>query len=207
MSSENTKLYFYPLWLRIWHAINAILILLLIITGISMQSGVQRSFIPFSFAVNTHNISGILLAVNYLYYFISNIVTNNIKFYLIKPQGFFKRLLKQAEYYMFGMFKGMKSPYPLSEKRKFNPLQKFSYVMVMYMFVPFVIISGIALLFPEIIIEKIYNMSGIFVTAILHSAAGYLISIFLIIHLYVASIGKSPAENFKSIINGWHNIH
>jgi len=207
MSSENTKLYFYPFWLRIWHAVNAVGIILLIITGISMQSGFETSFIEFSLAVNLHNISGVVISLNYLLFFVGNFVTKNVKFYLIKPQGFLKRPMKQAYYYAYGMFRGMKPPYPLSEKRKFNPLQKYAYVSVMYLFVPFVIISGFALLFPETIIEQIYSISGIFLTAVLHSAVGFFISVFLIIHLYVASIGKSPVENFKSIITGWHNIH
>ena len=207
MNSENTKLYFYPFWLRIWHAVNAVGIILLIITGISMQSGIDSSFINFKLAVNTHNISGIVVTANYLLFFIGNIITQNVKYYLIKPMGFIKRPMKQFNYYAFGMFQGKKAPYPLSEKRKFNPLQKYAYVVVMYLFVPIVIISGFALLFPEIIIDKVYMLSGVFLTAITHSAIGFFISIFLIIHLYVASIGKSPVENFKSIITGWHNIH
>jgi len=207
MSTENTKLYFYPFWLRIWHAINALGIILLIITGISLQWGIESSFIPFNVAIKIHNISGIILSVNYLLFFAGNIFTKNIRFYLIKPKGFGKRLLKQAQYYTYGMFSGTKSPFPLSEKRKFNPLQKLAYVVVMYLFVPFLIISGVALLFPEIIIEEIYSLSGVLITAVLHSAAGFLVSVFLIVHLYVASIGKSPIENFKSIITGWHNIH
>lgn len=208
MDTKNTKLYFYPVWLRIWHGINALGIILLIVTGISMQSGVESSFIiRFQWAVNIHNISGVVVSLNYLLFFIANFVSQNVKFYMIKPMGFIKRPIKQAYYYAFGMFKGMKAPYPLSEKRKFNPLQKYAYVAVMYLFVPMVIISGFALLFPEIIIEKIYSLSGIFLTAIIHSAIGFFISIFLIIHLYVSSIGKNPKENFKSIITGWHNIH
>jgi thiosulfate reductase cytochrome b subunit len=193
--------------LRIWHGINAVGIILLIITGISMQWGVESSFIEFQLAVKIHNISGVVLTLNYVLFFIGNIATKNISFYLIKPKGFFRRLAKQAHYYAFGMFKGETHPFPLSEKRKFNPLQKLSYVVVMYIFVPFVIVSGFALLFPEIIIDRVYSLSGVLVTAVTHSAAGFLISVFLIIHLYVASIGKNPAENFKSIINGWHNIH
>jgi len=207
MSSENTKLYFYPVWLRIWHAVNALGIILLIITGFSLQSGIDSTFINFRLAVNIHNIAGITVAINYLIFFIGNFVSQNIKFYLIKPMGFIKRPMKQAYYYAFGMFRGMKAPYPLSEKRKFNPLQKYAYVGIMYVVVPIVVISGFALLFPEIIIEKVYSLSGVFLTAITHSAAGFFISIFLLIHLYVASIGKSPLENFKSIITGWHNIH
>ena len=206
--ATTDKLYFYPVWLRIWHGINALGILVLIFTGISMQSGTQLSeAVGFKLLINLHNIAGILVTLNYFVFFIGNLITANGKFYIVKPRGFLKRPLKQAQYYIWGMFHEMTPPYPLSEKRKFNPLQKYAYIIVMYMAVPFVIISGIALLFPEIIIDQIYSYSGIFVTAVLHSAMGFFISIFLIIHLYVASIGKSPLQNFKSISTGWHNIH
>ena len=166
-----------------------------------MQSGVESSFIKFNVSVSLHNITGIIVSINYLLFFIGNFVTKNFSYYLIKPQGFFKRPMKQAYYYAWGMFKGMKAPYPLSEKRKFNPLQKYSYVVVMYFAVPVVIISGFGLLFPEFIIEKVYSVSGIFLTALFHSALGFFISVFLVIHVYVSSIGRSPLDNFKSIIN------
>lgn len=206
--TTTEKLYFYPVWLRIWHGLNALGILILIFTGISMQSSIESSHIfGFNLLVNLHNIAGIIVTLSYFIFFIGNLVTPNGKFYIVKPQGFLKRPVKQAIYYVWGMFHGQKAPYPLSEKRKFNPLQKYSYILVMYLAVPIVIITGFALLFPEIIIDKVYAFSGIFVTAVFHSAMGFFISIFLIIHLYVASIGKSPIENFKSIITGWHNIH
>lgn len=204
--TENSKIYFYPVWLRIWHGINALGIIILIITGFSMKSGAENPVISFGQSVNLHNIFGVVVSLNYLLFFVGNIITNNGSFYIIKPKNFIKRPMKQAYYYAFGMFRGMKAPYPLSEKRKFNPLQKYSYVLVMYLAVPLVITSGFALLFPELIIESVYNVSGILLTAVLHSAMGFFISIFLMIHIYVASIGKSPAENFKGIINGWHHI-
>ncbi len=204
--SSNDKIYFYPLWLRIWHGINAAGIILLIITGLSMQSGKGASFINFGTAIKLHNISGAIVGINYLLFLIGNIVTNNSKFYMVKFKGFLKRPIKQAQYYIWGMFHGMKAPFPLSEKRKFNPLQKYFYILVMYIAVPLVIITGFTLLFPEIIIEKIYNVSGVLITAVLHSALGFIISVFLVIHLYVSSIGKSPLKNFKSIITGWHHL-
>lgn len=205
--SSTEKLYFYPLWLRIWHGFNALGILTLIFTGLSMQSSVESAqLVSFNIIVNLHNIAGIIVTLSYVAYFIGNMITSNGKFYLIKSEGFFKKPIKQAKYYIWGMFHGEKSPYPLSAKRKFNPLQKYAYVMVMYFAVPLVIISGFALLFPEIIIDKVYTFSGVFVTAVMHSVMGFFISLFLIIHLYVASIGKSPLQNFKSIITGWHHV-
>jgi thiosulfate reductase cytochrome b subunit len=202
------KIYFYPVWLRIWHGLNALGILVLIITGISMQSSVEASqIISFNWIINLHNIAGIVVTLSYFVYFIGNLITPNGKFYIVKPKGFLKRPIQQATYYAWGMFHGAKPPYPISEKRKFNPLQKYAYIAVMYIAVPVVIVTGFALLFPEIIIDQIYAFSGVFVTAIFHSAMGFFISVFLIVHLYIASIGKSPIENFKSIINGWHHVH
>lgn len=202
----SNKIYFYPIWLRIWHGFNAIGIIVLIITGISMQASIESSLIAFNTAVNLHNVAGIIVSLSYLVFFFGNLFTKNGRYYLIKISGFFKRPVKQAYYYAWGMFHGMSTPYPLSEKRKFNPLQKYFYVIIMYMAVPLVIVSGIALFFPELIIEKVFAFSGISITAVVHSAMGFFISIFLVIHLYVASIGKSPAENFKSIISGWHHV-
>jgi thiosulfate reductase cytochrome b subunit len=205
MSAEN-KIYFYPIWLRIWHGINALGIIILIITGISMNNGFEKSLIDFGLSVQLHNIVGVLVSVNYLLFIFGNMFTNNKKFYIVKPRNFIKRPMKQAYYYAWGMFHGMKAPYPLSEKRKFNPLQKYFYLIVMYIAVPLVIISGVGLLFPELIFDEIYNTSGVLITAVTHSVMGFFISIFLIIHLYVASIGKSPLDNFKSIISGWHHV-
>jgi thiosulfate reductase cytochrome b subunit len=200
------KLYFYPVWLRIWHGFNALGILILIITGISLHWSGDSQLIYFKTSVVLHNIAGIVVSVSYLLFFLGNLLTPNGLQYQVKMKGLGKRLMKQGRYYLVGMFKNEDPPFPLSQKRKFNPLQKYSYIAVMYLFVPLLVISGLALMFPEMIIERVYHVSGIFLTAILHSVLGFLVSIFLIIHLYVASIGKNPLKNFKSIITGWHEV-
>lgn len=206
MTGEN-RIYFYPVWLRIWHGINALGIIVLILTGIRLQySDLVLLPMNFGLAVSLHNIFGIIVLINYLLFVLGNILTSNKKFYKIKPKGLVKRVRKQTLFYMSGLFNGEEPPFPLSAKRKFNPLQKYSYIAVMYLFMPILMITGIALLFPELIIEEVYAFSGIFLTAFLHAGIGFFISIFLIIHLYVASIGKSPLDNFRSIINGYHDV-
>jgi len=201
------KLYFYPVWLRVWHGFNALGILVLIVTGISMQWSIDSPLINFSLAVKLHNIAGVVVSIGYLLFFAGNLFTVNGKFYRVKPKGLWKRLVRQSRYYLCGMFKKEEPPFPLSEKRKFNPLQKYSYILVMYLLMPLVVVTGLALLFPELIIEEVYHLSGIFLTAVFHSALGFLISIFLIVHLYVASIGKNPLKNYRSIVTGWHDIN
>jgi thiosulfate reductase cytochrome b subunit len=198
------KIYYYPVWLRLWHMTNALMFLTLILTGLSMQYGLFR--IRFDYAVSIHNISGIILAICYLIYFIANFLTGNLKYYRINFKGFFKRLLIQFRFYTFGIFKNEKAPYPVTLKRKFNPLQKFTYVGVMYIIVPLIIISGLAMLFPQVIYDRVLGIPGIVITDLVHVVAGFLGSIFMIIHVYFCTIGASPSANFKSIISGFHEI-
>ncbi len=201
------KVYFYPLWLRIWHVINGLGMVVLILTGFIMHWGIHGSVIDFYLAVNLHNITGILVAISYVFFFVGNIVFYNSRYYRIKIKGWHRRIAKQAKYYAYGMFKGQSAPFPVNEKRKFNPLQKYSYFYTMYMVLPLIVASGLALLFPEYIIEEVYGYNGVFLTAMVHAALGFLVFMFLIVHIYAASIGRTPWQNFKSIVDGWHEVH
>jgi len=201
----SEKLYLYPIWLRVWHAINALVILTLIVTGISLQySDANFEMLKFDLSVTVHNVAGYVMVANYLVFVFTNFVYGNIRFYRIKFNGFYKKLLKQANYYAFGMFKGEKTPYPVTKDRKFNPLQKVTYVCFMFIVVPLLIISGLALLFPEFVIPRVVGFSGIQLTAMLHATTGFLISLFLVIHVYISTTGKPISSNFKAIITGYH---
>lgn len=129
--------------------------------------------------------------------------TENGKFYKMPFKGVGKRLLNQGTYYLFGMFRGDKKPYPITEERKFNPLQKLFYVIIMYIGVPIVIVSGYGLLFPESVIKALFGVSGILITSILHVIMGFFISLFLFIHIYVSTIGHTRTSNFKAIVTGY----
>lgn len=203
---EDHKLYLYPVWLRIWHGINALGIIVLIITGLSMQYGnVDYPLLGFKTSVLLHNICGIIITLNYLLFIFGNALSGNFVQYLMKFKGVGKRLWIQLQYYIWGYFKGETKPFPITKENKFNPLQRVSYLITMYVLVPIVIITGLGLLFPDTVVERFFAVSGLQITALLHAIVGFFISLFLVIHLYVASIGKNPLRNFRSIINGFHH--
>jgi thiosulfate reductase cytochrome b subunit len=202
---ENHKLYLYPVWLRVWHGINAICIIILMFTGLSMQYGnIDYPLIPFKTSVSLHNFCGVVASLGFIVFIVGNFLSDNGIHYRFKIRGLYKRFYKQIMYYASGYFKGEPKPYPISEEFKFNPLQRVSYAIAMYVLMPLVIFSGIGLLYPELIVEKIFNIGGVQLTALLHSIMGFFIAFFLLIHLYVASIGKNPLRNYKSIISGYH---
>ncbi|MBU3927485.1 MAG: cytochrome b/b6 domain-containing protein, partial [Bacteroidetes bacterium] len=151
-----------------------------------------------------HNVSGIVITIAYLMFLFGNMFTSNGRFYKTKRKGFFIDLIVQIKYYTFGIFKHHQTPYPVTADRKFNPLQKLSYVASMYFLLPILILSGFALIFPEMIINNVFGVSGIHLTGLVHISSGFALSVFLFIHVYFCTIGKTPLSNFKSMINGWH---
>lgn len=199
------KVYLYPVWIRLWHLVNALLCLVLIVSGISMHyASPEATRIRFDLAVSMHNISGIILSVNYVIFFLGNMFTGNGINYVIPFKGFLNRLGKQLYYYTIGVFKKEEPPFPIGSARKFNPLQQVTYAFVMYGFVPVIIITGWALLFPDIIVEEWLGINGFAATDFLHIVGGFVISMFLLIHLYFATMGKKPTDHYKAMISGYH---
>lgn len=180
----------------------------LILTGVSMQySNPDYPLIRFDIAVSLHNISGILLTLSYFYFFLGILFTSIGRYYVMRSQGFFKSFYLQARYYMFGIFRGEPSPFPVNEERKFNPIQQITYNVIQHAITPVTFITGWALLYPESIILNVFGFSGIMLTSLLHVTAGFFISIFLVIHLYFITVGHSVTSNLKSMVTGYHEIH
>jgi thiosulfate reductase cytochrome b subunit len=200
-------MYLYPKWIRAWHLVTAAMFLILIVTGLSMQYTDKENasyVVGFAKAVRWHNFAAIILVLNYIIFVTGNLLTNNGRYYRIGRKDFLSNLTKQFKYYSIGMFKGEKHPFPVTEKRKFNPLQKLTYVLAMYVAMPLLIISGIGLLLPEITIKTIFGISGLVLTDIMHITMGFLLSIFMIIHIYTCTLGARPTSLFKGIITGYH---
>jgi thiosulfate reductase cytochrome b subunit len=201
-------MYLYPKWLRAWHVTNAILFLILIVTGLSMQYTDKENtsyVVGFAKAVKWHNFAALVLTINYIIFVTGNLFTKNGKYYKIERENFLKDLMSQLKFYSLGMFKGEKHPFPVNEERKFNPLQKVTYVFAMYIALPLLIISGVGLLFPEITITMFFGVSGLILTDILHITMGFFLSIFMLIHIYTCTLGAKPTSLFWGMISGYHH--
>jgi len=201
------SVYLYPVWVRLWHFVNALLFLILIVTGLSLQySSPDYTIIRFDTAVSVHNVAGILLTFNYLVIFFGNLFTRNGFYYMMRRRWIKKEIPVQARYYVFGIFKGEKAPYPINSRRKFNPLQKISYVAVLYFLMPLIFITGWALIFPNVLfMDKIFGTSSLHFTDLVHIIVGFFLSIFMFIHIYLCTIGKPAGSHFKAMLSGWHH--
>lgn len=199
-------MYLYPKWIRAWHVLNAILFIILVITGIGIHYTDKESVESIAGSaknIRWHNISSVILIINYIVFIIGNILTANGKHYRIKFKNFWTGLVKQLKYYSLGMFRGERNPFQATEEQKFNPLQRLTYVLIMYVAVPLLIISGLGMFTPELLTPRIFGISGVVFNKVVHITMGFILSIFIIVHIYTCTLGSNPTSLLRGILTGY----
>ena len=197
----SSNYYHYPVWVRLWHLVNAILCILLIITGlmIFLHDPVAGTADVAAGRSRLHNVSGIILTVSYLGFFAGNLFTENGNHYRTRLRGSFSRFLKQVRHYTYRQFRREEAPFPVDSERKFNPVQKGTYAGVMYLVVPFLIITG-ALMMHSDPAERLSSGFDIYtILDILHIVLAVIVTVFLLVHLFISITGR----HLMSIVSGW----
>lgn len=197
--------YIYTLPVRLWHWINAGLMVLLILSGYTMHyTGNNTSFFNFEWAAHMHQVCGVLTIVLFLLYIGGSISSGNIKNYLPQRKGFLRSILRQAQYYFWGIIKGSPKPFHPHKGKKFNEIQKMTYIVVVFLLVPVLSFSGLALLLPRHIPAEIMDLNGTLVIAIVHYISAGALVLFLLIHIYLISTGDKLSYLLKAMITGVH---
>lgn len=192
-------------WIRIWHWTNALLIVVLIVTGISVHfSDPDLPLVEFSLAVSVHNIAGVTLIFTYLVFVIGNIVSGNWWQFVPKPPGVVPRMMAQTKWYAFGIFRGDPSPHEPTPAEHFNAMQAVMYWFIMYVLMPIVILSGLVYLYPQFAPDKLFGFDGLLPIAMLHYLSAAAILFFLVSHIYLGTTGKKVSTMFKMMFTGWH---
>ena len=192
-------------WIRVWHWTNALLIVILGITGISVHfADPDLMLVEFALAIRIHNIAGVTLIAAYLFFVVANIVSGNWWQFVPKPPNIVKRLIAQANWYGFGIFRGAPSPHTVTREAHFNVLQAVTYWNVMYLLMPTVIVSGLIYLYPEFAPDQLFGFDGLLPIAMLHYLSAAAILLFMLSHIYLGTTGKTVGSLFKMMFTGWH---
>jgi thiosulfate reductase cytochrome b subunit len=199
------RIYLLPLWIRLWHWSNALLIISLAVTGFSLHfADPKLPLVEFALAARLHQVIGIALVALYAFFVVANLVSGNWWQYVPKPPGILERCWVQGKWYMVGIFRGEPHPYRVSEQTNFNALQALSYWFIMYMIMPLMLLSGLLFLFPEFAPDRVFGFDGLLPVAVVHYITGAIIVMFMIAHIYLGTTGATVTSMFKTMINGWH---
>ncbi len=201
----KTKEIINPIWVRIYHWVHAISIVMLIITGIQIRfPDLFNIFGNLKRAIHYHNLFGFIVLLDYLSWYSTYLINKDFKKqYIPTKQDFLKGIPSQAYYYLFGYFLGDPAPFEPKPEAKFNPLQKTAYFIIMIIFLPLQIISGVLLWNINFFRPVIDILGGVRVVDGVHIILAYIFICFLLAHLYLATLGHTVYSHFKAMILGY----
>lgn len=200
---EKTRsVFIYKLFIRVGHWFNAIAVIVLIITGFLMH------YIgPSHFLGHVHNIAGVAFVGFWVVFFLYEITSFDYKQFLVDDWELREGILKQALFYIIGIFKQEEHPYHMQYGARLNPLQKVAYFTVMFFLVPLVAFTGMVLLVPDTMsffvnFIGLENMKYIF---IFHVGGAFAMVAYLLGHLYLGTTGDKILQHYKVIVTGYHD--
>jgi Ni/Fe-hydrogenase b-type cytochrome subunit len=203
--SENKRVYLQPLPIRIWHWLQAIGIVILIITGAQIRFPEYFGLLgSYKSAIYLHYAAGFLVIGSVVLWFIyyAFVAKSLAKTYIPRPSDL-EGLIQQAKFYALTYFLGYENPHHPTPTDKFNPLQKIVYLGIMLALIPLVCITGVLLVNLSPLRGFIDNLGGLKMLAGLHFLIGCCFAAFLPTHIYLATLGRTPWEHIKTMWTGW----
>lgn len=182
---------------RFWHWSQAALIFFLLTTGFEIHG--SYSLFGFGRAVSLHTTAAWLLIGLWVLAIFWHFTTGEWRQYLPTTD----KLGAVIHYYAIGTFTGASHPFKKTTLAKHNPLQKLAYLWFKLMISPLIWISGLLYLF--------YNqwdqlgLSGLPLewVALIHTGAAFMMLIFVIAHVYMATMGKTVFSLIRPMIAGY----
>ncbi|HKL20322.1 MAG TPA: cytochrome b/b6 domain-containing protein [Tichowtungia sp.] len=207
--SETKKIYLQPTPVRIWHWLNAFGIVTLIVTGVQIRFPEHIViFDSYRSAILLHNTAGLVVAVSFsLWFFYYGFVARNMaKLYIPNKEDLQHGLTRQAKFYLLTYFLGWKNPHHPTPQNKFNPMQKSAYLAIMFVLVPLISLTGIALTNVAFLRDFVVMIGGLKILMSIHFLLACSLCAFLFTHVYLATLGHTFFAYFKPMWTGWEEI-
>jgi thiosulfate reductase cytochrome b subunit len=197
----------HPLTIRIWHWVHAIAIVYLVLTGIQLRfPDLIIWFGTFKRAVNIHNILGFIVLFDYTLWLGFYVFKRQlIKQYIPVREDFTVGIPTQSAYYFGRVFFGDPAPFEPTPEAKFNSLQKTTYFGIMFVLVPLQIVTGVLLWNLERFQPLIEALGGVRAIDAFHIIIAYIVIAFLVVHVYLSTLGHTFFAHFKAMIVGYED--
>lgn len=190
----------YTRFNRLWHWSQMAAIFVLLFTGLRIMG--WHSLIPFGPAVMLHTVTALALLVLWAFATFWLFTTGNWKQYL--PQG--AGLIEVIRYYAWGVFQDEHHPYRKVFRRKHNPLQAISYLALKILIFPAIWSTGLIYLVHGL--WQGGDPSGFWlnIVANLHILAAFALFSFVVVHLYLLTVGHGFVRHVRPMVTGFDSI-
>ncbi len=194
------RVYIFTRFERLWHWIQAVLIIGMLITGFEIHGSYH--LLGFEQAHRVHTTAVWAFIGLWVFAMFWYLTTGEWRQYIPTM----KNIDKIVRFYSVGIFKGEPHPFKPTRERKHNPMQAQTYLGVTVVVTPLIWLSGLAYLF--------YNELGaagfrvdLGTIATVHTVGAFLMLAFLIGHVYLGTTGHTPMAHFRAMVTGWDDDH
>jgi thiosulfate reductase cytochrome b subunit/cytochrome c553 len=204
---RRKRVYMYDAYERLWHWLQASVILLLLATGLIIHKPHLFGIFSFGYIVQVHNVLGFILLINAAMALFYNLASGEIRQYLPEPRGFVGRSIAQALYYTRGIFEGRPHPLEKTKERKLNPLQQITYLGVLNVLLPAQVITGLMIWGMQKWPVLAASLGGLPILAPLHTLLAWTFAAFIVMHVYLTTAaGDTPGAGIRSMVSGWEDV-
>lgn len=190
----------YTRFNRIWHWSQVASIFLLLFTGARMMGMHQIG--PFGLAVTVHTLVALALLLLWAFATFWLFTTEAWKQFIPTQNG----LRQVIRFYVWGVFRGEPHPYRKQYQRRHNPLQLLSYLALKLVLFPAIWMTGLAYLTYGFWGHLDTSAVWLTVIANLHTIAAFAIASFVVVHVYLLTIGHGFREHVRPMISGFEKV-
>ncbi|MDP2759087.1 MAG: cytochrome b/b6 domain-containing protein [Sideroxyarcus sp.] len=196
----SQRIYLFKRFERFWHWSQAALIIAMLVTGFEVHG--SYSLLGFQRALGLHTLAAWALITLWVFAIFWHFTTGEWRQYI--------PTLKNADamfrYYVLGIFTGAPHPYRVTQLKKHNPLQRLAYLGVKLFINPLIWISGLALLYHAWWRDQAPAGLDMATVALVHTVAAFMMLIFFIAHVYLATTGHTPLAHIRAMITGYEEV-
>jgi len=199
------RIYLHTLPVRMWHWLNVLCFVVLIVTGVQIRYRGILDLMSFQTAVDVHNFAGFSLIGLFLFWAAYYTASGNMKVYIpdLNIKRFVENAWKQAVYYGYGIFRGEPNPHHATLDHKFNPMQQLAYFSIMFFLMPVLIATGLLLWDLDRFAAVFDLLGGIKAVSAAHLLVAIFFAAFLFVHIYLTTLGRTPLEHIKAMFTGY----
>jgi thiosulfate reductase cytochrome b subunit len=197
------RVYLHPLPLRVWHWMNALLVILLLATGTQFRLPGIAALWPHSPSLALHKWMGIAMTVSWIFWLIYGLATGHVaRHYALRRQDLVG-IPDMIRFYTMSIFRGENSPFRPSPEAKYHALQRLAYVSIMGIVAPLMVATGLFFVSGFRIGGKLLSFDTMKTIDTLHVTGLYLFALFLVTHIYMATTGQTFFSHIRAMITGY----
>jgi thiosulfate reductase cytochrome b subunit len=194
------RVYIFKRFERFWHWSQALLIIIMMITGFEIHG--TYALIGFEWASTVHTTAAWLLMGLWVFAIFWHFTTGEWKQYVPTMD----KVTAMMRYYVTGIFSNAPHPFRQTTLRKHNPLQRLAYLFVKLLVNPLIWITGLLYLFYNNWADWGLGGLDLATVALLHVVGAFFMVIFLIVHVYLITAGHTLGSHLKAMITGWEEV-